>query len=118
MNLVGVVWLTNFDHMTVPFYQAFGDNGTALAGDLLFGMGETLGCGQRHLDGAKVQEALQLHGVSEQSYKWYIDLKNTVKVQTSGFGMGIERYIAWLLDHDDIRDLQLLPRFNGEKIYF
>ncbi len=34
-------------------------------------------------------------------------------MKTSGFGMGIERFILWLLNHNDIRDCQILPRFNG-----
>ena len=35
---------------------------------------------------------------------------------TSGFGMGIERFLAWVLRHDDIRDMQILPRVNGKAV--
>ena len=42
--------------------------------------------------------------------------KNEYPLKTSGYGMGIERYILWLTKKDDIRDCQLLPRFNGEEI--
>jgi asparaginyl-tRNA synthetase len=43
-------------------------------------------------------------------------LRERYPLQTSGFGLGTERYICWLLGHDDVRDCQLLPRFNGERI--
>lgn len=114
----GFVWLTHFDHMVVPFYQAFGEDGTAKCADLLFGIGETIGSGERHLDGNGVRQALKIHNIPLGEYDWYIKLKDQVVVQTAGFGMGLERFLAWLLKHDDVRDLQLLPRFNGEKIYF
>lgn len=114
----GFLWLTHFNHMTVPFYQAYGTHGAAKCGDLLFGVGETLGAGERHYSGEQVVEALQQHQVPIEEYEWYIDLKNKVQIQTSGFGLGIERFMAWLFRHEDIRDMQMLPRFNGEKIYF
>jgi asparaginyl-tRNA synthetase len=114
----GFVWLTHFNHMIVPFYQSEDSDGTARCADLLFGMGETVGSGERHFDGNAVRKALKMHNISEKEYDWYIKLKNSSKIQTAGFGMGVERYIAWLLNQDDIRDMQLLPRFNGEKIYF
>jgi asparaginyl-tRNA synthetase len=34
---------------------------------------------------------------------------------TAGFGLGVERYLAWVLRCDDIRDLQVMPRFNGHR---
>lgn len=111
----GYVWLTNFDHLSVPFYQKFSDKSktTAKNADLLMGIGETVGSGERHLTGQDVVEALKLHKVNKKSYEWYIDMKEQTKLQTAGFGMGTERFFLWLLKHDDIRDMQLLPRFNG-----
>lgn len=110
----GVVWLTHFEHLSVPFYQAFANDKTAMNADLLFGIGETVGCGERHASYEDVKKALELHQVNEEEYEWYCNMKKIKPLQTSGFGMGIERYILWLLRHDDIRDCQLLPRFNGE----
>ncbi|HBP51332.1 TPA: asparaginase [Candidatus Shapirobacteria bacterium] len=111
----GYVWLTNFDHMAVPFYQKFDpkDETKALNADLLMGIGETIGSGQRHSNGEEVKKALNIHDVDKKPYEWYIYMKEKYPIQTSGFGMGIERFILWLLKHDDIRDCQLLPRFNG-----
>lgn len=113
----GFVWITNFDHLSVPFYQKFADQQmkTALNADLLMGIGETVGLGERHSSGAQVKKALKLHGVSDKNYAWYIQMKDLVSMSTSGFGMGVERYLLWLFRHNDIRDMQLIPRFNGLK---
>lgn len=110
----GFVWLTNFDHLSVPFYQAFDETGThAKNADLLFGIGEVVGCGERHIGGKEVYKALALHEVDTADYEWYIRMKEQKPLHTSGFGMGTERYLMWLLQTNDIRDYQLLPRFNG-----
>lgn len=113
----GFVWITNFDHLLVPFYQKFADKEmkTASNADLLMGIGETVGLGERHSTGNEIRKALRLHKVSARSYAWYIQMKDIVNLSTSGFGMGVERYLLWLFKHDDIRDMQLVPRFNGVK---
>lgn len=115
----GFVWLTHFDHLSVPFYQKASDNtmSKALSADLLMGVGETVGLGERHSNGSEIMKALEYHNVSKASYDWYINMKDQIPLQTSGFGMGIERFLLWLIDHDDIRDIPFLPRL-GEKIYF
>jgi asparaginyl-tRNA synthetase len=112
----GFVWITNPDHLAVPFYQAFADKGqrSAKAADLLFGLGEVVGAGERHATAELLEQALEMHEVDKGPYEWYIKIRENHPIQTSGFGLGTERYIAWLLRHDDVRDCQLLPRFNGE----
>jgi len=109
------LWLTHWDHMTVPFYQAFADGGRRLArnADLLFGVGETVGAGERHETAGDVLEACRMHGVDPKAYEWYREMRERFPMRTSGFGMGIERFMLWVLRHDDVRDLQLLPRVNG-----
>jgi len=113
----GFVWITHFDHLSVPFYQKFADEDmrTALNADLLMGIGETVGSGERHLNRLQTERALDYHEVSRDSYKWYLDMKEIHEVQTSGFGLGVERFFLWLLKQNDIRDMQLVPRFNGRK---
>lgn len=114
----GAVWLTEMDHLGVPFYQAY-VKGTgqckAKAADLLLGLGETVGLGERHSNPEMVQEALRHHAVPEQSYKWYINMRQVKPLLTSGWGMGTERYLCWLLQHDDIRDIHIIPRMKGMK---
>ena len=112
------VWVTHWDHLAVPFYQAFGDSEgrTALNADLLFGMGEVVGAGERHVTAEQVKQALELHEVDPEAYAWYLEMRDFQPVRTSGFGLGIERFLMWVLDHGDIRDMQLLPRRNGHTI--
>lgn len=120
----GAVWLTELDHLGVPFYQAYvpgSDNRKALCADLLLGIGETLGLGQRHIDAGTVGEALQMHEVPVENYEWYLNIRDKRKggsaIQTTGWGMGMERFLAWVLKHDDIRDLAIIPRLKGAKFH-
>lgn len=110
-----VLWVTRYDHLSVPFYQAYdGDSkDKALNADLLFGIGEVVGCGERHVDGKNVRLALDHHEVGVGDYEWYVRMKDEHPLHTSGFGLGIERWLMWLLGCQDIRDLQLVPRLNG-----
>ncbi|MEU1018638.1 amino acid--tRNA ligase-related protein [Streptomyces sp. NPDC005900] len=112
------VWVTQFDHLSVPFYQAFepGDPSRARNGDLLFGVGETVGCGERHTTAEEAREALAMHMVPEEDYAWYLRMRELRPMKTSGFGLGVERFFLWLLKHDEIRDLQMLHRVNGRQI--
>ncbi|XP_039682185.1 uncharacterized protein LOC120575455 [Perca fluviatilis] len=114
----GAVWLTEMDHLGVPFYQAYVE-GTgrckAKAADLLLGLGETVGLGERHSTPEMVLEALRHHAVPEQSYKWYTNMRQVKPLLSSGWGMGTERYLCWLLQHDDIRDIHIIPRMKGMK---
>lgn len=112
------IWVTRMDHLAVPYYQAFEAGGLHVArnGDLLFGIGETVGAGERHMTGADVCRALALHGVPEGDYEWYRTLKDRHPLQTAGFGMGLERFLLWVLRHDDIRDIPLVLRMNGQDI--
>ncbi len=115
--LGGIGWLTHHDYMSVPFYQACTpDKRNALNADLLFGIGEVVGCGERHQTVDNLRNALEYHKVSENDYEWYIKMKEISPLQTAGFGMGIERFILWLTRNKDIRDCQLIPRFNGKTI--
>jgi asparaginyl-tRNA synthetase len=106
--------------MAVPFYQKCDphDPRKALNADLLMGIGETIGSGERYFTGKDVLKALKIHKVDPKPYEWYVYLKDKYPLQTSGFGMGVERFFLWLFKHDDIRDCQLLPRFNGVKTSF
>ena len=114
----GFVWLTHPEHRSVPFYQAFAPDqpSKAVAADLLFGIGETVGAGERHIGYDEVTRALELHGVDATPYDWYVKMKKRYPMRTAGFGLGTARYLCWLLQHGDVRDCQLLPRVNGVDI--
>ncbi|XP_028979124.2 uncharacterized protein LOC105029660 [Esox lucius] len=114
----GAVWLTEMDHLGVPFYQAYVEgSGTrkAKASDLLLGLGETLGLGERHSSPEGVQKALMHHAVPEESYRWYVNMRQAIPLLTSGWGMGTERYLCWLLQHNDVRDIHIIPRMKAKK---
>lgn len=110
------VWVTHWDHLAVPFYQAMEPTGRALNADLLFGLGEVVGAGERHVEPQDVMSALDDHGVPLGPYQWYVSMKREMPMRTSGFGLGVERFLMWLLQQDDIRDFQLLLRENGRDI--
>ncbi|KAG9340359.1 hypothetical protein JZ751_021472 [Albula glossodonta] len=114
----GAVWLTEMDHLGVPFYQAYvhcSGKQKAKAADLLLGLGETVGLGERHSTPEMVQEALRHHAVPEESYKWYINMRQIKPLLTSGWGMGTERFLCWLLQHNDVRDMHIIPRMKAKK---
>lgn len=113
-------WVTHFDALAVPFYQGVRNesSGRSVAknADLLFGIGETVGAGERHPSAPELRRALKRHKVSEAEYSWYVRLREEQPLQTAGFGMGVERFLLWLLRHNDIRDVMLLARANGVSI--
>ena len=111
----GAVWVTEMDHLSVPFYQAFMDDARkkARCADLLLGNGEVLGIGERDVLAEDVRAALDLHEVSAEKYAWYLEMRRQKSILTTGWGMGIERFLAWLVQHDDIRDMTIVPRMKG-----
>ena len=108
----GIVWLENWDRLTVPFYQAKDSkSGRAINADMLFPtVGEVVGAGQRHTAYYNVLCALEEQGVSPEAYQWSVDMKKDYPLPTSGFGIGVERYLMWLLNVDDIRSVELFSR--------
>jgi aspartyl/asparaginyl-tRNA synthetase len=109
----GPVWLTHPPHLSVPFYQAVDPDGTARCADLLMGIGEVVGSGERHATRRETEVALANHGVPPEEYEWYLQMKQDTPLRTAGFGLGLERFLLWVLDHDDIRDLHVMPRLKG-----
>jgi asparaginyl-tRNA synthetase len=118
LDLVGpAVWITHWDPLAVPFYQAIGDDGKAVCADLLLaGVGEVVGAGQRHATSAAVMKALHEHQVSPGTYSWYFKMKDRKPMITSGFGLGVERFFMWLTGSGDIRDFEIFVRRYGTNI--
>jgi asparaginyl-tRNA synthetase len=114
---MGAVWLTEWDPLATPFYQATAERPSgvhALNADLILpGPGEVVGAGQRHRTSEEVEEALRSRDIAAEPYAWYLEMKRAFPLTTAGFGLGVERLLCWALRHDDIRDLQLAPRLRG-----
>ncbi len=83
-----------------------------LGADLLApeGYGEIIGGGQRIHDLARLQQRLRDHGLSEEVYRWYLDLRRYGSVPHAGFGLGIERTVAWIAGIEHIREAIPFPR--------
>jgi asparaginyl-tRNA synthetase len=83
-----------------------------LSTDLLApeGYGEITGGGQRIHDAKLLLARIKEEGLSAEDYKWYIDLRRYGTVPHSGFGMGIERTLAWICKLEHIRDAIAFPR--------
>jgi asparaginyl-tRNA synthetase len=83
-----------------------------LGADLLAseGYGEIVGGGQRIHDLALLQRRLAEHGLPPDPYRWYLDLRRYGSVPHSGFGIGIERTVAWICGLDHVRETIPFPR--------
>ncbi len=74
------------------------------------GYGEVVGGGQRIHDYNQLLERIREEGLNPADYQWYLDLRKYGAVPHSGFGLGIERMLWWLLKLPHIRDACLFPR--------
>ena len=80
--------------------------------DLLMpqGFGEVIGGSQREDDASILLQNLERIGDDPAKYKWYIDIRRYGSVEHSGFGVGMDRLITWMLDLEHIRDCVPFPR--------
>ena len=74
------------------------------------GYGEIIGGGQRIHDKELLLERLRAHNLPLKPYQWYIDLRRYGSVPHAGFGMGIERVVAWLCKLEHVRETIAFPR--------
>jgi len=74
------------------------------------GYGEIIGGGQRIHDYNQLVESIESWGLNPEDYEWYLDLRRYGSVPHSGFGLGIERTVRWLLGLRHIREATLFPR--------
>lgn len=84
----------------------------ALAVDVLApeGYGEIIGGGQRIASLQLLEQRLKEHRLSVEAFNWYLDLRRYGSVPHAGFGMGIERCVAWICGLDHIREAIPFPR--------
>ncbi|MFO8060257.1 MAG: asparagine--tRNA ligase [Bacillota bacterium] len=84
----------------------------ALAADLLApeGYGEIIGGSQRIDDEDLLLRRVREHNLPEEDFEWYLDLRRYGSVPHSGFGLGIERMLAWIAGLEHIREAVPFPR--------
>ncbi|MEA3313924.1 MAG: asparagine--tRNA ligase [Caldisericota bacterium] len=91
---------------------------TVLAADLLApeGYGEIIGGSQRIDNYDLMFEKIREDNLSDEDYRWYLDLRKYGSVPHGGFGIGIERTVAWIAKLPHVRETIPFPRLLG-KIY-
>ncbi|MCK5147829.1 asparagine--tRNA ligase [bacterium] len=74
------------------------------------GYGEIIGGGQREEDYETLVSRIKAHGLPMEAFDWYLDLRKYGAVPHSGFGMGIERCVAWICKLPHVRETIPFPR--------
>ena len=83
-----------------------------LGADLLApeGYGEIIGGGQRLEDLELLEQRIKDHKLPEEAYSWYVDIRRYGSVPHSGFGLGVERTVAWICGLEHVRETIPFPR--------
>src|SRR5246500_4870640 len=74
------------------------------------GYGEIIGGGERLADYDTLIRRLREHNLPEESFQWYLDLRRYGSVPHAGFGLGLERTVAWICGTEHIREVIPFPR--------
>jgi asparaginyl-tRNA synthetase len=74
------------------------------------GYGEVIGGGQREDDLAKLEASIALHNLPRAAFDWYLDVRRYGSVPHAGFGLGIERTVAWICGLPHVRETIPFPR--------
>jgi asparaginyl-tRNA synthetase len=74
------------------------------------GYGEIIGGGQRIHEYDKLLTRIREHKLPEEAFRWYLDLRRYGSVPHAGFGMGIERAVAWICGLEHVRETIPFPR--------
>ena len=80
------------------------------------GYGEIIGGGQRAASVELLEQRIEEHNLPREAYEWYLDLRRYGSVPHSGFGLGVERTVAWICGIEHVRETIPFPRML-EKIY-
>jgi asparaginyl-tRNA synthetase len=88
------------------------DPRVALGCDVLApeGYGEIIGGGQREEDLATLEARIEEHRLPKEAFEWYLDVRRYGTVPHAGFGMGVERCVAWICGLHHVRETIPFPR--------
>ncbi len=108
------VMVHRYPHAVKAFYMKRdpADPGKALCVDVLApeGYGEIVGGSQREDDYETLVARLAEHKLPRESFEWYLDLRRYGSVPHGGFGMGLERTVAWICGVEHLRECVPFPR--------
>ena len=110
------VMVYNWPHAVKAFYlKRDKDPRWAKGVDVLApeGYGEIIGGGERETDIGLLMEKIVEHKLPMQAFEWYLDLRRFGSVPHAGFGLGLERLIAWVCKLQHVRETIPFPRMYG-----
>jgi asparaginyl-tRNA synthetase len=108
------IFVYNYPKQVKAFYMKENpdDPRTVLNNDCLApeGYGEIIGGSQREDDYGRLLARIKEQGLDPESYRWYLDLRKYGTFVHSGFGLGVERTVAWITGIPHIRETIAFPR--------
>jgi asparaginyl-tRNA synthetase len=112
------VFVTHYPRAIKAFYMKKNERDDRLANnfDMLApeGYGEVIGGSQREDDYEELLGQIDRQGLDRGDYEWYLDLRRYGTVPHGGFGLGVERTLAWLCGLKHIRETIPFPRMMGK----
>ncbi|OQM45192.1 asparagine--tRNA ligase [Anoxybacillus sp. UARK-01] len=108
------VFITHYPTALKPFYMQPDPNrpDVVLCADLIApeGYGEIIGGSERIHDYHLLKQRLEEHHLPIEAYQWYLELRQYGSVPHSGFGLGLERTVAWICGVEHVRETIPFPR--------
>ena len=108
------VFITHYPAKIKSFYMKPDPTNpeVVLCADLIApeGYGEIIGGSERIDDYELLSKRCEEHGLTSDAYKWYMELRQYGSVPHSGFGLGLERTVAWLSGVEHVREAIPFPR--------
>lgn len=107
------VIITNYPKSIKPFYMKLDDSKEFVLNMDIWapeGYGEIVGGSQREDDYETLLKRMQEENITIKDYQWYLDLRKYGTVKHAGFGLGIERTVAWICKLDHVRQTIPFPR--------
>lgn len=116
-DIIGTpIFLHSFPTELKAFYMKRipGDRGFTESCDLLMpNVGEIMGGSMRISDNEELLEAYKREGIDPKPYYWFTDQRKYGTCEHGGYGLGIERVLAWLANRFTVRECSLYPRWPG-----
>lgn len=108
------VFITHYPTSLKPFYMQPDSTreDVVLCADLIApeGYGEIIGGSERIHDAELLKQRLDEHKLDKEAYNWYLQLRQYGSVPHSGFGLGLERTVAWISGVEHVRETIPFPR--------